>query len=344
MPGPGTLLLTFLVVVATLAGLFAARDRITRKLGRYSARVRREDAIKHIYMCQLDGRSCSLESLAGRLEVPRGRAAGVLSELADMGLLHLDATGLLLTSQGERVALRLVRTHRMWERYLADRTGLPASEWHDEADRVEHTLSVAEVDILDARLGHPSWDPHGDPIPTADGYIPPDTGISLIAVELGRTVEIVHLEDEPREIYDGLLRDGFLLGGRLDVVGRSDQCLRVRLLGREFELTPVAAANVTVRYLPVGEYAETNQLVLSDVRDGETVVVQSISQACGGVQRRRLLDLGVVRGTEVTRELTSAGGDPTGYRIRGALIALRNAQAEYIVVDRVGSNVTEERV
>ena len=103
MPGPGVLLLTFVVVVATLAGLFAARDRITRKLGRYSARVRREDAIKHIYMCQLDGRSWSLESLAGRLEVPRGRAARILSELSDMGLVHMDATGLLLTSEGERV-------------------------------------------------------------------------------------------------------------------------------------------------------------------------------------------------------------------------------------------------
>ena len=144
--------------------------------------------------------------------MPRGRAARILSELSDMGLVHMDATGLLLTSEGERVALRLVRTHRMWERYLADRTGLPASEWHDEADRVEHTLSVAEVDILDARLGHPSWDPHGDPIPTAAAYIPPETGISLIAAELGRTVEIVHLEDEPKEIYDGLLQDGFLLG------------------------------------------------------------------------------------------------------------------------------------
>jgi len=344
MLGPGVLLLTFLVVAATLVGLFAARASITRKIGRYSARVRREDAIKHIYMCQLDGRSCSLESLAGRLEVPRGRAARILSELSDKGLVHMDETGLQLTNDGERVALRLVRTHRMWERYLADRTGLPASEWHDEADRVEHTLSAVEVDILDARLGHPSWDPHGDPIPTADGHIPLDKGISLIAVELGRTVEIVHLEDEPREIYDGLLRDGFLLGGRLDVFSRSDRCLCVRSLGREFELTPVAAANVTVRYLPVGEHAEINQFVLADVHDGETVVVQSISQACGGVQRRRLLDLGVVRGTEVTRELTSAGGDPVGYRIRGALIALRNAQAEFIVVDRIDSNVTEERV
>ena len=154
----------------------------------------------------------------------------------------------------------------------------------------------------------------------------------------------MHLEDEPKEIYDGLLQDGFLLGGRLDVIRRSDQSLRVLVLGREFELTPVAAANVTVRYLPVGEHAETNQLVLSDVRDGETVVVQSISQACGGVQRRRLLDLGVVRGTEVTRELTSAGGDPTGYRIRGALIALRNAQAEFIVVGRVDGNETKARI
>ena len=71
-----------------------------------------------------------------------------------------------LTDTGRESALRLVRTHRLWERYLADRTGIPASEWHEEAERKEHTLSEVEVDQLASRLGHPSlgsaWRPNPD--------------------------------------------------------------------------------------------------------------------------------------------------------------------------------------
>ena len=144
----------------------------------------------------------------------------------------------------------------------------------------------------------------------------------------------MHLEDEPREIYDALLKDGLALGGRLDVVDRTDQAVRVRAGGREWSLDSVAAGNVTVRHLPAGEYADITATTLVDARSHETVRVVSISQACQGTQRRRLLDLGLVPGTEITPELTSAAGDPVAYRIRGALIALRRTQAAWIRVTR----------
>ncbi len=337
MPDPALALVVFGIAVTTAAGLFWPRIGLASRLRRLlllSERVLLEDAVKHMYTCERTGRVCSLESLAGRLEVSRARAAGLLSRLTAMALAHTGGVGPTLTDEGRRSALRLVRTHRMWERYLADRTGVPATEWHDEAERMEHSLSTDEVDALDTRLGHPRWDPHGDPIPTAAGDIPPDQGLDLVSAQPGRTVEILHLEDEPREIYDALLRDGLVLGGRLDVVARTDSSVLVRGGGREWEIDTVAAGNVTVRHLPPGERAETSRTTLLDAASGETVHVTGISRACQGTQRRRLLDLGVVRGTPITPELASAAGDPVAYRIRGALIALRRTQAAWIHVDR----------
>ena len=266
----------------------------------------------------------------------RGRAAALLSGLSEMGLTRTRTEGPVLTDEGEQWAVRIVRTHRMWERYLADRTGVPAGEWHDEAERMEHTLSAAQVDALDARLGHPRWDPHGDPIPTPAGEIPPDFGFGLPAAEPGRIVEILHLEDEPREIYDRLIEEGLALGARLEVIGRTDRAVGLRSHGRDWSLNPVAADNVTVRYLPPGAQADPGRTTLLDARVGETVHVINISKVCQGAQRRRLLDLGLVPGTEITPELTSAAGDPTAYRIRGALIALRRTQAALVWIEPPG--------
>ena len=224
--------------------------------------------------------------------------------------MRTPGTGPALTADGERSAVQIVRTHRMWERYLADRTGVPAGEWHAEAERMEHSLSAAQVDALDARLGHPVWDPHGDPIPTPAGEMPPEPGFGLPGAEPGRTVEVLHLEDEPREIYDALLDSGLSLGARLEVVERTDRTIRLRAHGRTWDLDPVTADNVTVRYLAEDETVDTSPATLLDAPPGRTVRVASISRACQGAQRRRLLDLGLVPGTAVTPELTSAAGDP----------------------------------
>ncbi|MDA0329672.1 MAG: metal-dependent transcriptional regulator [Gemmatimonadetes bacterium] len=323
-----------LVLVAVL--LFWPRLGLVMRLLRmsdHSEQVLLEDALKHVYTCESMGRECTLESLAGQLEVSTGRAAALHRRLAEAELIRSEEAGPRLTAAGRDSALRLVRSHRLWERYLADRTGVPPGEWHAEAERMEHALSVEETEVLAARLGHPAWDPHGDPIPTAGGHIPRTERLSLAGAEAGRTVEIVHLEDEPSEIYDALLEDGLDLGARLAVIERSDRDVKVRARGREWSIDVVIARNVTVRMLPKGESADTAVATLHDVRPGSEARVVGISPACQGSQRRRLLDLGVVRGTVIGAAFGSAAGDPVAYRIRGALIALRREQAEWIRVD-----------
>lgn len=308
-----------------------------RRMAHLSERVLMEDALKHVYMKERLGGPCSLESLAGRLEISVARAGSLLSQLASAGLVSNREAGPVLTDAGRASALRLVRTHRLWERYLADRTGVPAGEWHEEAERMEHALSQAEVDELAARLGHPAWDPHGDPIPTAGGELPAVRALSLAGATSGSTVEVVHLEDEPREMYDALRADGIDLGVRLDVLEHGDHGVRVHGLGRDWTLDNVVARNVTVREMPPGTVADAPVRTLVDLEPGATATVVGLSPACQGSQRRRLLDLGIVRGTRIEAAFRSATGDPVAYRIRGAIIALRSEQAEWVRIEADGA-------
>lgn len=338
MTDPASALLAFAGVVLVLAALlWPDRGLVPRwlRLRRLDERVRIEDALKHILMCERHAQPCTLESLAGQLGIPVSAAAEILSRLAHLELVRLSGHLPELTDEGRASALRVLRTHRLWERYLADRTGVPAAEWHDQAERMEHTLSPEEVDHLESRLGHPRWDPHGDPIPTAEGEIPPLRGSPLMGAVRGDRVEIIHLEDEPKAIYDQLVGHGMAPGGRMEVTGRSEHAVDLRSEGRAWTLSPIQARNVTVKVLPEGMSLPSGASSLADLHPGERARVVAISSACQGTQRRRLLDLGVVRGTEIAAEMRSAGGDPVAYRIRGALIALRREQASWVLVERI---------
>jgi DtxR family Mn-dependent transcriptional regulator len=193
MVDPAFALAVFAALVAVVAALAWPRRGLLARLPRTSRlteRVLLEDALKHVYTCESIGRVCSLESVAGQLEVSTGKAAALLARLAESDLVRSTETGPQLTDLGRESALRLVRTHRLWERYLADRTGVPAGEWHAEAERMEHTLSPEQADALASRLGHPAWDPHGDPIPTPGGHLPEVERVTLAGAEVGRTLSL----------------------------------------------------------------------------------------------------------------------------------------------------------
>jgi DtxR family transcriptional regulator, Mn-dependent transcriptional regulator len=330
---------------------------LAARLGRapgHTERERVEDALKHLHECERSGRPCAVAELAGRLGMGEGAAWEVATRLTEAGLADATPGGLRLTDAGRGYARRVLRTHRLWERYLADRTGVPAGEWHAEAERVEHELSAAEAERLASRLGDPRYDPHGDPIPTVLGEVPEPVGVRLTEVPAGSSVVVTHLEDEPREVFDRLVEAGLtpglavevtgavegggaVAGGAVDagsVAARGRIGLRVR--GEAREIRVVDAENVTVDALPAGERVPGRRRTLAEAAVGEEARVVSISPACQGPQRRRLLDLGVVPGTRIVPELVSVSGDPVAYRIRGAVIALRRQQAEWIEVEGPG--------
>ncbi len=323
------LLLIALWVFWPEAGLYARWQRGRRM----SARIRREDALKHIHNCEMGGSSASIQSIAGVLGVSLNEASAALSDLEGHGLAQMGNGSIRLTPAGRESALHILRAHRMWERYLADETGYNEQEWHDLAERYEHELTPSEVEALSAKLGYPTHDPHGDPIPAADGEIVQHGGAPLTAAEIDVPLRIVHIEDEPDVVYAQLVAEGLHLGMFLRLVERTPERLRFWAGGDEHTLAPVVAANISVLALPEVEAEEPAGKPLSHLRSGESAVVLLISPACRGLDRQRLFDLGLLPGTKVGVELIGAGGDPKAYRIRGALIALREDQAKHILVE-----------
>lgn len=314
--------------------------RFTQVL-RITERVRLEDALKQLFHATIGGIPATVETLAGSLEVRRGVAVRLVERLTERGLARAENGRITLSPAGEAYALRMVRTHRLWELYLADRSGLSPTEWHEEAERKEHALSDAQVEALSAGLGHPRYDPHGDPIPTLTGELPARKGQPLSAFPRGDAAVVVHLEDEPPEAFQRLLDLGLRPGARLRLLEAGPTEVRFRFDGREQVLPSVVADLITVEPLPAGvELDEQQHATLASVSTGGTARVVRVSAALQGPQRRRLLDLGVVPGTIITAQFSSPDGDPAAYLIRGALIALRKAQAELIQVDLVTASAT----
>ncbi len=303
-----------------------------RRLSRLSGRVDIEDGLKHLYDCEYRKRTASVESLAGALEVTRSRAAEVLIQLESMGLASTQETGAALTTAGRDEALRIVRIHRLWERHLAERTGVSPDHWHEEAERQEHHMSVEETETLSREMGHPAYDPHGDPIPTAEGDVPPRRSLPLTSLRVGELGRIEHVEDEPEEIYRRLTDAGLHPGVRVQLTRVNEEEVRLVADGQPHSLPPVVAGNLFVH--PVDEEMPGPYDSLDDLEMGESAHVVRISPACRGLERRRLMDIGLVPGTAVSLEMRSPTGDPMAYQIRGATIALRRHQARHVQVER----------
>ena len=295
-------------------------------------RVRAEDAVKHVHLSNLRGLQPTLESLAGALQVTGNEAAAVAQSLTQFGLAELRDGQLHLQPRGVEAALHIIRVHRLWEQHLAEGTSVSEGEWHAQADRIEHQLSPLEADKLAAQMGNPLRDPHGDPIPSQAGSLRPQDGLPLSSGAVNQSYRIVHIEDEPVAIFSQIVASGLQPEMELRVLENSARRVRVWADGCEHVLAPLLAANVAVRPVEV-QAQEVAQRPLSDLEPGQASRVVSISHSCRGLERRRLLDLGLLPGTMVYAELRSPSGDPTAYRIRDTLIALRRTQAQWVRVE-----------
>ncbi len=302
---------------------------------RATERVLIEDALKHLFDFEYKENIANLQSLSGALAVSGDRAAELLRRLQEQELVTFDGDGYRLSPEGRKYALRVVRIHRLWERYLSEETGLAPAAWHHEAEIREHTTSPEEADRLSASLGHPRFDPHGDPIPTAAGDIAPPRGRPLTELAVGELAEIVHVEDEPDAVYAQLVAEGLYPGMRVRINESTPQRIAFEADAEEHVLAPILAANLSVLSLPQEEQMKGPFERLSSLEIGATARVVALSPVLRGLERRRMLDLGLIPGTEVTAEIESPSGDPTGYRVRGAVIALRREQADQVRIESV---------
>lgn len=339
MPDPLIALLVGILFLGLLLLLFLPKGGLIgyfQRMRRLSDRVLIEDALKHLHKTSRHGQVTTIESIAGALQISTARSAKLLENMQKQDLVSLDGEIFILTPTGRNYAVQVIRAHRLWERYLSEETGFNEYEWHDQAEKFEHELSNNEVNNLSAHLGHPTHDPHGDPIPTSQGQFVLHGGQPLHTAPLNIPMRIVHMEDEPEAVFAQLVAEGLHPGMQIQLLESSPNRIRFWANGDEHILAPIVAASLSVLPIPNLEPVE-NQIgePLNNLQPGETGKVVVLSPLLRGQERRRMLDMGILPGTIIESELKSPGGDPTAYRIRGALIALRNDQAKLIRIDPI---------
>ncbi|MDH4043261.1 MAG: metal-dependent transcriptional regulator [Gemmatimonadota bacterium] len=208
-----------------------------------------EDYLKAIYGLAGDQeRAVQTTDLAGALAISPASVSGMLRRLSKDGLLsHLPYRGVRLTATGRRLALRVVRRHRILECYLTNRLGYDWNAVHAEAERLEHAVSDELVERMALVLGDPPYDPHGAPIPTRDGEIAVPSLIPLAEVPIGTLAELRMVDDKDAERLRYLTSLGLEVGTRFEVVDRQpfDGPVTIGLPGRP----PVALGLALARTL-----------------------------------------------------------------------------------------------
>ena len=291
-----------------------------------------EDVLKQLYRMENSGLTADTNALTNALKMKDKLIIDAIHKMAVTELVELEGDQVRLTREGRKYALRIIRVHRLWEKYLAEKTGFDKREWHERAEEMEHQLSRDEADHLALQLGYPIFDPHGDPIPTGKGQIKALDGMPLSSLGVDEIGRIVHIEDEPDAIYRQILAEGIHIGSKLRVVERNHERVVLYSEGEEFVLAPVVASNITV--VQAVHEPDVSAVRLSSLKLNESASVAGISKECRGENRRRLLDLGFVKGAEIHIDLNSPLKNPVAYSIKGTSIALRKDQASKILITK----------
>jgi DtxR family Mn-dependent transcriptional regulator len=179
-----------------------------------------ENYAKAIYaLQQREGSVVTTNALAERLGVTAASASGMVKKLGTLGLVrHEPYRGVELTAEGERLALEVLRHHRLLELYLAERLGMPWDRVHDEAEVLEHVISEELEALIADKLGHPTRDPHGDPIPTPDLTIDERDTVCMQDLDAGDRGVFVRISDSDPEMLRYLGDRGIAPGDRFEVV------------------------------------------------------------------------------------------------------------------------------
>ena len=208
-----------------------------------------EDYLKTIFHLSREGATAGTSAVADRLGVTAGSVTGMLKRLAEHGFIeHVPYYGARLTDAGEARALEIIRRHRILELFLVEVLGYPWDEVHDEAERLEHTASSRLIDRMSEVLGRPESDPHGAPIPAADGAFHERRYPSLADIDTGARAVLRRVSDEDPEALRYLAGMGLVPGTPVEVLERApfEGPVRIRIggaagaeqvLGRRFAST-----------------------------------------------------------------------------------------------------------
>ena len=335
---PLNALIIFFIGIAATYFIFRPNTGLYYRLKRTYRQDKKiviEDILKMLFHAENEGKSIGVETILNRFDRNKKDVIQILEKIEAEKLIKTSGDIVELTDAGRDYALKIVRVHRLWEKYLSEQTGYNKAEWHGRAETMEHLLSEKDADDLAIKLGNPRFDPHGDPIPTNQGELPDKIGKSLTEFKAGTIGRISHIEDEPDVIYKQILAEDLHIGSQLKIIESNERRIKFYSEGEEYILAPIVAANITLVELKHDEISEKDEIRLSNLQAGEKAMIAGISQECKGEIRRRLLDLGFVPGTEISIDLTSPMGDPKAYSVRNTNIAIRNEQAKLILIEKL---------
>jgi DtxR family transcriptional regulator, Mn-dependent transcriptional regulator len=177
-----------------------------------------ENYLKNIYKLQSNEGKVTTTSLSKNLNISPASVSEMIKKLADEGtLMHTPYKGVELTAEGKKLALRIIRKHRLWEMFLVEILKFKWDEIDEEAERFEHIMSDKMEAKIDDVLGHPVIDPHGDPIPSKNGVIKHVAGILLSEAIEGSTVQVLRVNDAHSECLQFISSVGISLNKKITV-------------------------------------------------------------------------------------------------------------------------------
>jgi len=210
-----------------------------------------ENYLKVIYhLSQVSPKGVNTNAIAGMLETKASSVTDMLKKLSDKDLVSYQKyQGVTLTEKGFLSAKMIVRKHRLWEVFLVDKLQFSWDEVHEIAEELEHIQSIALIDKLDAFLGHPDFDPHGDPIPNRQGEIKKTSKLLLSEAELNQEYQCVGVKDSSSEFLKYLDKQKIALGSVFKVIEKEsfDDTLTVEINAQEKIISNKIANNLYVQ-------------------------------------------------------------------------------------------------
>jgi DtxR family Mn-dependent transcriptional regulator len=321
----------FVVRGADEAPFFAARESAMFWKHTHRKKVFFEDALKHIYDYESRRLDASSLSLSGILRLRTKKVIGLVEEMEEHGLIKIAGHALHLTPQGRAWALQVIRAHRLWESYLSEEVGLPLEKIHKAAEKKEHDITPSEADRLDARLGYPARDPHGDPIPSVTHKMEQLKGVPLTDWPIGKMGRILHVEDEPQEIYAQILSEGFFPDEDIEVAESGERGFHILSRACDCWLPAIVVGNIQVGEIPQSKEVLGDALTV--LRQGKSGKILALK--IQGMMRIRFLDMGILPGATIEAVMPSVFGEPWAYKVKETLFALRREQAEQIIIQSI---------
>ncbi|MFC2175448.1 metal-dependent transcriptional regulator [Bacteroidota bacterium] len=211
-----------------------------------------ENYLKHIF--KISGKSSlvvSTNAIANQLETKASSVTDMIKKLASKGLVDYEKyQGVTLTKKGRKIAVDIIRKHRLWEVFLLEHLGFGGEDVHNVAEELEHIQSDELVERLDKFLGYPKYDPHGGPIPDENGIFPAPARVKLDELELGKKTKVMGITEHSDAFLNHLKKLGIELGVTLFLKERSDfdRSIEIELEGKTVQLSQDVAKNIFVAY------------------------------------------------------------------------------------------------